>query len=462
MISMNTIPSERSICSTVMYNISIMESLIGKLQSDHFFDELCREVFDLAQTAYLTKSPFTDFYVISKIPTKEKEILEISVIQPVSKETLVMQADSIIRAFENRNMLHKIDEVKNAIMEGRDYSLDDLKSSTASPSARIRTNEDIINVMEDRINNPIQDHGIGLSEVDRYLNLEPGNLIVIAARPSMGKTGLTVTAIWHLLNKGEGSIFFSLEMPSEAIMMRMIANESGETLSAIRDGKLVDYNAYNGTKNKLKDSSNYVMIDESVDHVQIYNLGMSIVRKNPNIKNIFVDHLTYIKDPGGYQSTHIRIGEVTKTMKRLAKDAKIKVWLLSQLSRGIESRPNKRPQLSDMRESGSIEEDADVIMGIYRESYYTSREEATRENPINDVEILILKNRDGEVGGAKTTFIGPKVKFTDSKHTGAVEVVEYEYAEEGNIEISDDPNIDSNGEFLQPNNEGMNVSMPPI
>ena len=212
-------------------------------------------------------------------------------------------------------------------------------------------------------------------------------------------------------------------------MMRSLANDSGETLNNIRNDRIVNYKKYKETREKLSDSKNFIIIDDAVDHTQLYNIVMTIVKNNPSVKNVFIDHLTYIKDPGGFQNTHIRIGDVTKTLKRLAKDAHVKVWLLSQLSRSIESRPNRRPQLSDMRESGSIEEDADVIIGIYRDSYYSCREEAKREDPINEVELLVLKNRDGEVGGAKTMFIGPQVKFTDSanKYEGVATVTEYEH-----------------------------------
>ena len=432
MVNMNTIPSERTICSSLLFKNSDMKVLYGKLLPEHFFDEVCREIYTTAQEAYISKNSFSDVAMMMKLPNKEQEILEVSMIPPVGADTLLLMADNLIRAYENRQMLAKIETIKSAIMEGRDYSLDELKASSSSPTTRIRSNKDILDVMQSRIDSPVNDHGTGLSMVDRYLNLEPGNLIIIAARPSMGKTGLVVTIIWHLLSKGEGSCFFSLEMPSEAIMLRMLANKSEDSISDIRNNKIRNYQSFADVRNKLENAENFILIDESVDHIQIYNIGMSIVRKNPSVKNIFVDHLTYIKDSGGFQNTHIRISEITKTMKRLAKDAGIKVWLLSQLSRSIESRPNRRPQLSDMRESGSIEEDADVILGIYRESYYKSREEAIRENPVNEVEILVLKNRDGEVGGAKTMFIGPHVRFSDnaSGHIGAAEVVNYEYAEE--------------------------------
>ncbi len=444
MVSMNTINSEKSICSSLMFKNSSVEVLLGTLLPEHFFDDACREIYELSTEAYLTRGPFSDSFVLSKMPTREQEILDITFISPVSNDTLILLSDNLIAAHDNRNMLVKLEEVKQAVMEGRDYSLDELKSVGNSSSLQIRDNKDIIATMQSRIDNPVNDHGTGLSEVDRYLNLEPGNLIIIAARPSMGKTGLVVTIIWHLLMQQEGSAFFSLEMPSEAIMLRMLANKSSETLGDIRHNKIINYSSYQETIDILSESENFILIDAAVDHVQLYNTAMSLVRKKPSIKNIFIDHLTYIKDPGGYANNHLRIGDVTKTLKRLAKDAGVKVWLLSQLNRGIESRPNKRPQLSDMRESGSIEEDADVILGIYRESYYTSREAAAREASINDVEILVLKNRDGEVGGAKTMFVGPHVRFTDTAngHYGAAEVTEYEYAEDELLPTPSDVSVD--------------------
>ena len=111
MITMNTIPSEKSICTTVMFNIATIESVFGRLMPEHFFDETCKNIYALATEAYLTKSPFSDMHVVKKLQNKEKDILDISVVSPVSKDTLSLLGDNIIDAFNNRSLLLKLDEI---------------------------------------------------------------------------------------------------------------------------------------------------------------------------------------------------------------------------------------------------------------------------------------------------------------------------------------------------------------
>jgi len=432
MISMNTIPYERSILSTIMYDITKFSVLIGVLTPDHFFDDTCKELYSHAQSAYFQKEPFSDFVAISKMPNRQNEIALIAAELPVSAETLSVQADIIIRAAANRKLLKSVEKMRQDLIDGKDVNIDDLKQENIVTNSSFRTNSEIIRAMETRIHDPSEDFGTGISELDEFLNLEPGNMIIIAARPSMGKTGFVTSTIWHLLKKREGSIFYSLEMSSEGIMMRLLANESGETMNDIRHNRLKSRDAYANAKKFLEENSNnFMLIDNSMNEIEIYNTTVNQIRKNPAIKNIFVDHLTYVADSGGHKSKHLQIDAITKTMKRLAKDTGAKVWVLSQLSRGVESRPNKRPQLSDMRESGSIEEDADVIIGLYRDSYYSAREEGAKEAPVNEIELIVLKNRDGEVGTARSYFIGPNVKISDNPpYGGAVEVHEYEYVED--------------------------------
>jgi replicative DNA helicase len=423
---MNSVAAEKTLVSTLLYDISRMESIQGRITKDDFFDDVCRQIFVLTEEHYFTKKPFNELAAVSLLPSISDEIVEIASAQPVGKETLVMLSDRIADSSRKRAQLAALEEAKQDLIAGRDPQLDKLTKIGSKRIHTHRSNEEIIERMEARIQNPVMDHGTGLSDLDRYLSLEPGNLIVIAARPSMGKTALVITIILHLLKKKEGSIFFSLEMPAEAIMMRAISNASREELSNIRRNRIVDRDGYMLAKDSLSGAKNFLLIDDALDEIQIYNIAISQIRANPSIKNVFIDHLTYISDSGGHQNTHLRIGAITKTMKRLAKEAGVKVWLLSQLSRSIESRANRRPQLSDMRESGSIEEDADVILGLYRESYYKVREEGGEEAPSNPVEISILKNRDGEVGTAHALFVGPIVKFLDkSAVPDNVTVVEY-------------------------------------
>lgn len=121
----------------------------------------------------------------------------------------------------------------------------------------------------------------------------------------------------------------------------------------------------------------------------------------------------------------IEIGHISAMLKKIARDYNIRVFLLQQLNRGVESRDDKRPMLSDLKNSGNIEEDADIVLGLYRESYYKRKKTSMFEKPIEDAEIIVLKNRDGEVATANVSFEGKSARFIDRKETDPI-IVEFE------------------------------------
>jgi len=419
---------EHSIASTVMFDVRRVADVMGKLMPNHFFDDNCRKIYEEAITAYASKQPFNELVAVAKSGLPEAVVLDITANNPpLSRDAMVSAAEVVIESFGRREAIKRLDEVKQKLMNGEDVTADELKVPDISTKTPIESNMEIVERMEKMIQNPIIDHGTGIAELDNMVNIAPGSLIVVAARPSMGKTGFIATVQWHLLKKREGSLFFSLEMPSEAIMTRLIANEAEIPVSEIKRGEISDFDAYKRARDKIANASNYFIVDSSVTETDIFNLSMAIKREHPSVKNIFVDHLTYIKKSStADKNMHLWVSGVTKTLKRLAKELDVKVWLLSQLSRSIESRPNKRPQLSDLRESGAIEEDADVVIGLYRPSYYKSRETGEKEPPVNDAELIVLKNRDGMTGTAHTHFVSPSVKFTDRPASSyPVDVVTY-------------------------------------
>lgn len=130
MVSMNTINAEKSICSSLMFKNADAEALLGVLLPDHFFDETCRSIYELALEAYLTRGPFSDAFVLSKIKNKEQEILDISLMSPVGRDTLYLLSDNLVCAYHNRNLLIKLEEMEKAVMKERDSFLDELKQFT--------------------------------------------------------------------------------------------------------------------------------------------------------------------------------------------------------------------------------------------------------------------------------------------------------------------------------------------
>jgi len=422
MSALISISEEMTLLSSVMFDTRNISVVADKLFPEHFAEESHAKLYQEAIESFIKKEVFNDLIAMERYPSLEGKISEIASVPPVSKDTLVLIADRILRSWERREIVNKLEEIKKDAIAGRDIDFSVLQSTSTS-TVGVRPNIDIIKRMEEMSSSLAEDKGTGISELDASLNLEPGSLIIIAARPSMGKTVMAASVALHLAEKNEGSLVFSLEMNSESLMARLIANRSGEPIGNILKGRIKNFNAYKKAKSEIENLPLYIT-DDSCDEVALYNMASSMIRKHPEIKNVFIDHLTYIKKRGNSQNEHLRIGEITKTLKRLAKEFGIKVWLLSQLSRSIESRPNRRPMLSDLRESGSIEEDSDVVLGLYRDSYYASRETGEKEDKITESEILILKNRNGPVSTAHTYFIGEISKFTD-RPPAHCDVVEY-------------------------------------
>lgn len=268
----------------------------------------------------------------------------------------------------------------------------------------------------------------GLKALDKIIGaFEDGDLIVIAARPSMGKSSIISTlAIQSLLDK-KGVLIESLEMPAKKIMMRLIATKAEESLSDLKKGLVKNRTNFNEAINFFE-TTDLIIHDKSYPTLtELQSRIKAILRKNPNIKNIFVDHTGKIQLLGKTRED-IEIGQISAMLKKIARDYNIRVFLLQQLNRGLESRENKRPLLSDLKNSGNIEEDADIVLGLYRESYYKKNKEvslSSNQNGQEAAEIIILKNRDGKTGTAHVGFEGKYVRFIEKEATQPL-IIEFE------------------------------------
>jgi replicative DNA helicase len=234
----------------------------------------------------------------------------------------------------------------------------------------------------------------------------------------MGKTSLMTTMTDYALSKGHGVLIDSLEMNGKDIMERLVSTRSGVPLGDIKRGRVDDTERFNGVVNFYQKSKLLHIHEES--YIPIHELKAKAVqkfRKNPEIKYWFIDHLRYIKKPG--VNIPNEINEITKELRRVGKQYGVVVFLLSQLNRANEQRTNKRAMLSDLRESGAIEEDADIIIFPHRESYY-QRNIDQKEPIVAEAELNIGKNRNGEAGICKCYF---RANTTAFENHG---VVEYE------------------------------------
>ncbi len=254
----------------------------------------------------------------------------------------------------------------------------------------------------------------GFANLDRILGgFQPSDLVVLAARPSMGKTGFSLAAAINSADLYGKSIgFFSLEMSKEQLVDRMFANILQVDSFKLQKGQLSDeeFMRMGPAMDKLSKMSIY--IDDTVESsISALRAKARRLQMEHGLDMIIIDYLQLMStgDPKLAGNRVLEIAEISRSLKALARELHIPVIALSQLSRGVESRPDKRPMLSDLRDSGAIEQDADVVIMIYRDEYYNK----DSDKP-GVTELLIRKHRNGEVGECELIFDKAKMRFRES------------------------------------------------
>ncbi|MCW8090788.1 replicative DNA helicase [Alteromonas sp. ASW11-130] len=251
----------------------------------------------------------------------------------------------------------------------------------------------------------------GFTDLDKKTSgLQPSDLIIVAARPSMGKTTFAMNLCENAMMAEEKPVLvFSLEMPSEQIMMRMLASLSRVDQTKIRTAQLddEDWARISNTMAMLKDKDNLFVDDSSgLTPMDVRSRARKLARERGGISLIMVDYLQLMRVPSLSDNRTLEIAEISRSLKALAKELEVPVVALSQLNRSLEQRADKRPVNSDLRESGSIEQDADLIMFIYRDEVY---HENSEEKGV--AEIIIGKQRNGPIGTSRLTFQGQFSRF---------------------------------------------------
>lgn len=253
----------------------------------------------------------------------------------------------------------------------------------------------------------------GFVELDRMTaGLQPKELIIIAARPSMGKTAFSLNIATHAaLRENKTVAYFSVEMAKEQVMLRMLAGEAQISLGALRTGQLSDNDWPKLINAAAKMSEAPLFIDDTsgLSPFELHAKARRIKAKK-GLDLIIVDYLQLMSLKQRVESREREVSEMSKMLKAIAKDLNVPVIALAQLNRGVEGRSDRRPMLSDLRESGSIEQDADVIMMLYRDDYY-DRDNAELKG---SAEVIIGKQRNGPTGNVKLRWMADYGLFSDN------------------------------------------------
>ncbi len=259
--------------------------------------------------------------------------------------------------------------------------------------------------------NPITGIATGFDDLDKKTaGLQPSDLIIVAGRPSMGKSALMMNMVEHaLMNDQPGAVLaFSLEMPSDQIVMRMLSSLGRIDQTRMRTGDMHDddWPRFTSAVSQLKDKTLFIDDSPALTPNEMRTRARRIAREAGGLKLIVVDYLQLMRGNEKADNRTGEISEISRSLKAIAKEMKCPLIAGSQLNRGLESRNDKRPLMSDLRESGAIEQDADLILMIYRDEVYNP------ESPDKGTaEIIIGKQRNGPIGKVRLAFIGNLTKF---------------------------------------------------
>tara|TARA_X000000368_G_scaffold120290_1_gene94228 strand:- start:468 stop:1889 length:1422 start_codon:yes stop_codon:yes gene_type:complete len=396
-------------------------TLKNYFEKDNMLDEV-------GGTEYLVK--LTRFSGSTKQATDYAKVIH----EMYLRRELVVISDNL-----SSETLNAKEQSAEKIIEGTEKSLFDLAERGSFSQSFLKFNQALDQTIEMATLAMKNDKGIvgvptGLTDLDEKLGgLHKSDLVIIAGRPSMGKTALATNIAYNaaqtILSRQEKSsvAFFSLEMSSEQLSTRILSEQARIKSDDIRRGKVTEQeiNRYIETSRNIYNLPLFIDETPAITIATLSNRARRIKRLF-GVSLIVVDYIQLMRSNSNKNEGRVQeVSEITQGLKALAKELKVPVVALSQLSRAVEQRDEKRPQLSDLRESGSIEQDADVVMFVYREAYYLenkqpklgSIEHAEWQSKMNDVnglaDIILGKQRHGPTGTVKVEFEGIYTKFKD-------------------------------------------------
>jgi replicative DNA helicase len=309
---------------------------------------------------------------------------------------------------QGRNSSELID-----MAESKVFQIGDNRPSTGGP----QTVRPLLTQAIERIDELFQTKGAltglstGFREIDDMtMGLQKGDMVVVAGRPSMGKTSFAMNIAEHAVINGDKPVLvFSMEMPADSLIMRMLSSLGRIDQTKIRSGQLGDDDWPRLTSAVTLLNDKKLLIDDTaaLSPTEMRARCRRVVREHGELGLVVIDYIQLMQVAGGSENRATEISEISRSLKGIAKEFDCPVIALSQLNRGLEQRPDKRPIMSDLRESGAIEQDADLIMAIYRDEVY--HEDAEK----GVAEAIILKQRNGPIGRRKLAFIGQYTKFED-------------------------------------------------
>lgn len=433
----HSIEAEQSVLGGLMLDNEAWDSIAGEIIADDFYHRSHRLIF-LAMHRVAERGHPIDPVTVAEALERTQELEQVGGFAYIGQIANDTPSAANIRVYAQivreravlREMIAAANEIAESGFDTQNRSSSELLDLAESrvfqiAQKRIQASEGpqaiapILQRTVDRIDqlsrlknhNGVTGASTGFYDLDTMTaGLQPSDLIIVAARPSMGKTTFAMNLCENIAMRSDKPVLvFSLEMPAEQIMMRMLASLSHVDQTRIRTGRLQDeeWSRIASTINILKEKNNIFIDDASgLTPTEVRSRARRVYRESGGLSMIMVDYLQLMTVPGMADNRTLEIAEISRSLKALAKELEVPVVALSQLNRSLEQRADKRPVNSDLRESGSIEQDADVIMFIYRDEVYHPE---TEQKGI--AEVIIGKQRNGPIGRINLKFQGHLSRF---------------------------------------------------
>ena len=456
------IEAEQMLLGSIIINYQLLDKVVEFLKAEHFFEKIHQEIYKSILIA-IDKDMTPDIIILKTILDNSTIFQTLGGIEYLNKISIL--ATTLIDPIKYAKHIHELALKRSIIQIG-----EEMVNNAYDPSVVLSVTE-TIDASENKLFELVSQGVIGkgfikmpshISKAIEYINLAMKNsdhvtgistglldldtilsgfhnsdLIILAARPGMGKTAFAVNfalSAWKYLqekNKDETCSvgFFSLEMSSEQLALRILSNYTEIESEKLRSGRMreEEYNALRKAADNLHNLGIFVDDSPSLSISAIRMSAKRLMTKH-NLKMLIIDYLQLMKGNNKSENRVLEITEITQGLKALAKELNIPIIALAQLSRAVEQRVDKRPLLSDLRESGSIEQDADVVMFLYREGYYlaTSQPEigtdqytawkSKMDEVQNVAEIIIAKHRHGAIGNVKVHYNSKHSKIDNYKN----------------------------------------------
>ncbi len=457
--------AEQALLGALLHNNEALEKVQEFLKADHFANAVNGKIY-AAICTLCDRGQVADPITLRDYFSSDDELSEAGGV-----EYLINLADSVVSIINTENYGRVIEDLytrRQLINVGEDLVIDARKVDISSNAVEQieKAEQKLFNLaVSGNSKNQFQSlqsavkasidmaemaykrdsHVVGITsgfrDLDRWLGgLHPSDLLILAARPSMGKTALATNIAFNAAkavlkeNSGGGHVaFFSLEMSADQLATRILSQECGVPSDKIRRGELSQQNFESLTKVSREINNLPLFIDDTPAlTISALRTRARRLQRQQGLDLIVVDYLQLLQGTNSSDNRVNEISEISRGLKAIAKELEVPVVALSQLSRAVEQRDDKRPMLSDLRESGSIEQDADVVMFIFREEYYLGRQEPSEtgtekyltwqekmERVQNKADVIIAKQRHGPIGTIKLFFEGRFTKFgnLDTQHT---------------------------------------------